>query len=139
VRFGKTELSVSRVALGGIPIERLKMADAVNVVRGAIALGVNFIDTANGYSDSEEKIGYAIKGMPRDGFVIASKSAARDKKTMLEHIDLSLSRLGLGYIDLYQLHNVSSVEAYNAVFDESGAFEGLIEIRSRTAAVQLHR
>ena len=127
VRFGKTELQVSKIAFGGIPIQRLNTTDAVAVVRGVIDLGVNFLDTANGYSDSEEKIGLAIKDMPRDSLVIASKSGARDKKTYLEHIDLSLKRLGMDYIDLHQLHGVSSPEAYDAVFGEGGAYEGLME------------
>ena len=92
-----------------------------------INLGVNFLDTANGYSDSEEKIGLAIKDMPRDSLVIATKSGARDKKTFLEHVDLSLSRLGVDYIDIYQLHGISSIEAYNAACGENGAYEGLTE------------
>jgi len=127
VRFGKTGLMVSKVAFGGIPIQRLSTEEAVAVVRGVINLGVNFLDTANGYADSEEKIGLAIKGMPRDSLVITSKSTARDKKTILEHIDLSLSRLGVEYIDFYQLHNISSDEIYDAVFADGGAYEGLEE------------
>jgi len=127
VRFGKTELMVSKIAFGGIPIQRLSTDDAVSVVRGVIGLGVNFIDTANGYTDSEEKIGLAIKGMRREDLVIATKSGAKDKKTLLEHIDLSLKRLGVEYIDLYQLHGVSTEEAYDAVFGEGGAFEGLMQ------------
>jgi len=127
VRFGKTELSVSRIAFGGIPIQRLSYADAAEVVRGSIGLGINFIDTANGYTDSEEKIGLAIKDTPRDSLVIASKSGARDKETLLGHLDLSLTRLGIDYIDLYQLHGVSSKETYNAVFAKGGAYEGLLE------------
>jgi len=127
VRFGKTGLMVSKVAFGGIPIQRLSTEDAVSVVRGVIDLGVNFIDTANGYTNSEEKIGIAIKDIPRDSLVIASKSGARDKKTFLEHVDLSLNRLGVEYIDLYQLHGVSSQETYNDVLKEGGAYEGLME------------
>lgn len=127
VQFGKTGLLVSKIAFGGIPIQRLSTADAVDVVRGVIGLGVNFLDTANGYSDSEEKIGLAIKGMPRDSLVIASKSGARDKKTFLRQLDLSLRRLGVEYIDLYQLHNVASPEVYDAAFGEGGAYEGLLE------------
>ncbi|MCL2159939.1 MAG: aldo/keto reductase, partial [Oscillospiraceae bacterium] len=127
VRFGKTELMVSKIAFGGIPIQRLNTAEAAKVVRGAIDLGVNFIDTANGYSDSEEKIGLAIKGVPRDSLVIASKSGARDKKTFLDHVDLSLKRLGTNYIDIYQLHGVSSKQTYDSAFGEGGAYEGLME------------
>lgn len=127
VRFGKTGLMVSEIAFGGIPIQRVSTEEAVAVVRRAIELGVNFIDTANGYTTSEERIGLAIKDIPRDNLVLASKSMARDKKTILEHIDLSLKRLGVDYIDIYQLHNVSFEEEYKAVFAEGGAFEGLMD------------
>lgn len=127
IRFGKTELQVSRIAFGGIPIQRLSFEDAIEVVKRSVNLGVNFIDTANGYSDSEEKIGAAIKGMKREDLVIASKSGARDKKMFLSHLDLSLKRLGVDYIDLYQLHGVSSEEAYADIFSDGGAWEGLEE------------
>ena len=127
IRFGKTGLMVSRIAFGGIPIMRLSKADAVNVVRGAIDLGINFIDTAHGYSDSEEKIGEAIKGMKREDLVIASKSPADDKKTFNEHLDLSLKRLGLDYIDIYQFHNIGSEAKRDAIFAPGGAMEALEE------------
>ena len=127
VRFGKTELMVSKIAFGAIPIQRLSIPDAVEVIRGVIGLGVNFIDTAHVYTDSEEKIGAAIKGIPRESLVLTSKSQARDKKTFAEQLDLSLKRMGIDYIDLYQLHNVATDEAYDATFGEGGAYEGLME------------
>ena len=127
VRFGKTGLMVSKLAFGALPIQRLSVSDAVEVIHGAIYSGINFFDTANGYSDSEEKIGQAIKDIPRENIVIASKSTAKDKKTFLEHIDLSLSRLGVDYIDIYQHHHLSSKQSYELVFGEDGAFEGLKE------------
>ena len=127
VRFGKSELMVSRVAFGGIPIQRLGMQEAADVVRGVLALGVNFIDTANGYTDSEEKIGLAIQGTPRDSIVIASKSGARDKKTFLENIDLTLQRLGTDYVDFYQHHGISTMEDYATIMGEGGAYEGMME------------
>ena len=127
VRFGKTGLMVSKVAVGGISIMRLSKSDAVKVLREAIGLGINFIDTANGYADSEEKIGEAIKGMKREELVIASKSPANDKKAFNEHLDLSLKRLGLDYIDIYQLHNVAPEARRDTVFAPGGAMEGLEE------------
>jgi len=127
VRFGKTELMVSKVAFGGIPIMRIQKAEAAKIVREAIDLGVNFIDTANAYTDSEEKIAEAIKGIKREDLVIASKSTAGDKKTFNEHLDLCLKRFGFDYIDIYQLHNISSEAQYNAVFAPGGAMEGLTE------------
>ena len=126
-RFGKSGLMVSKVAFGGIPIMRISKAEAAHIVREAINLGINFIDTANGYADSEEKIGEALKGIEREGLVIASKSTAGDKKTFNEHLELSLKRLGLDYIDIYQLHNVSTDSQRDAVFAPGGAMEGLEE------------
>jgi len=127
IRFGKTGLMVSKVALGGIPIMRLTKADAAQLTREIIALGINFIDTAHGYADSEEKIGEGIKGIKREAIVLASKSPADDKKTFTEHLDLGLKRLGVDYIDIYQLHNVSSKARQEAVFGPGGAMEGLEE------------
>jgi predicted aldo/keto reductase-like oxidoreductase len=127
VRFGKTGLMVSRVALGGIPIMRLSKTDAAQLVRQTIDMGINFIDTAHVYVDSEEKIGEGIRGIKREDIIIASKSPANDKKTFNEHLDLSLKRLGVDYIDIYQLHNIGSEERYDAVFAPGGAFEGLCE------------
>ena len=127
IKFGKTGLMVSKIAFGGIPIQRLGREEAASVVRGVIKLGVNFLDTANGYTDSEEKIGAAIKGVPRDELVIATKSGARDKKTFLANLDLSLKRLGTDYIDLYQHHGVSTGEHYESLFVEGGVYEGMME------------
>jgi len=127
IRFGKTGLMVSRVAFGGIPIMRVSKSEAVKIVRKTIDLGINFIDTAHGYTDSEEKIGEAIKGMRREDLVIASKSPAKDKATFNEHLDLSLKRLGVGYVDIYQLHNVATQADRETVFASGGAVEGLEE------------
>jgi predicted aldo/keto reductase-like oxidoreductase len=127
VRFGKTELMVSRVAFGGIPIMRVSKDEAVELVRETINLGINFIDTAHGYADSEEKIGAALKELKRDELIIATKSPANDKKTFNEHLDLSLKRLGTDYIDIMQLHNIGSIEKRDACFAPGGAYEGLQE------------
>jgi len=127
IRFARTELMVSRIAFGGIPIMRLNKNDAASLARESINMGINFIDTAHVYTDSEEKIGQAIKGMKRDDLVIATKSPADDKKIFLEHVDLSLKRLGTDYIDIYQFHGISSQARRGAVFAEGGAMEGMNE------------
>lgn len=127
VRLGRTGLSVSRVAFGGIPIMRLDAQDAADIIREALSLGINFIDTANAYADSESKIGAAIKGVRRDELVIATKSTARDRRTLLRHLDQSLGQLGVDYVDIYQLHNVSTADSRDAVFSPDGAYQGLLE------------
>lgn len=127
VRFGKTGLQVSEIALGGIPIQRRTKADAVAVVKAALDLGINFIDTAHGYGDSEEKIGEAIRGVPREGLVLASKAPATDRRGFLEQLETTLERLGTDYVDIYQHHGVSSEEKMEAVLGPGGAYEGMVE------------
>lgn len=116
VQLGKTGLEVSRVGFGGILIQRLTEAEAIRVVQRCLDLGVTFLDTANGYSTSEERIGKAITGR-REQVIIATKTAAR------EHLELSLKRLNVETIDLWQFHNVSTFEAYEQVLGPSGALE----------------
>ncbi len=127
IRFGKTELQVSELAFGGIPIMRLPREEAVSLVRYAMERGINFIDTAWGYGDSEEKIGAAVRGLPRDEIVLSSKSPASDKKTFTEHLDTCLKRVGTDHFDIYHLHNVSTREKMDAVFAPGGALEGLLD------------
>jgi predicted aldo/keto reductase-like oxidoreductase len=126
MRLGRSELMVTRVGFGGIPIQRLPEDEAVAVVRHCLDRGVNYIDTAYGYGTSEERIGKAIAGR-RQGLVLATKSPARDRAGFLAHVDLSLERLGVDYIDLYQLHNVASDEAYAQVLRPGGAMDGARE------------
>jgi predicted aldo/keto reductase-like oxidoreductase len=126
IRLGKTGLEVSRVGFGGIPIQRLSEAEAIQVVQRCLDLGVTFLDTANAYTTSEERIGKAIAGR-REQVVIATKTGARDRATAQEHLELSLKRLNTDYIDLWQFHNVSSFEAYEQVLDPDGAMEAARE------------
>jgi len=119
IRLGKSEMMVSRLGFGGIPIQRLSEDEAVKVVRRCTDLGITFLDTANGYTTSEERIGKAIKGR-REGLFIATKSGARTREGVEEHLKLSLERLGVDYIDLYQFHGVSNAENLKMVLEKDG-------------------
>ena len=127
--LGRTGLEVSVLGMGGIPIMRCDFEEGAAVVRRAFDRGINFFDTANKYNDSELKMGAALKGL-RDRVVIASKSLARDKKTMAEHIDLSLERLGTDHIDIYQLHAIVTPEDLDRAMAEDGAYQALAEARA---------
>jgi uncharacterized protein len=105
-RLGKTELFVSRVAIGALPIQRVDKKTAKDILWRAYESGINFYDTARGYSDSEEKIGYALSDVRKDIFV-ASKTWAADRKGLFSDLHTSLKNLKTDYIDLYQLHNPS--------------------------------
>lgn len=112
--------------MGGIPILRPSVSEAIKVIQHAVSLGVNFIDTAFGYADSEERIGKAIAGN-RNRVVIATKSLGRDCKTASENLETSLKRLGTGYIDLWQFHGVNTFEDYGKVLGQGGAMEAAQE------------
>lgn len=122
VRLGRTDLEVSRVGFGGIPIQRLTEAEAIRVVERCLDLGVTLLDTANSYTVSEERVGKALAGR-REQVVVATKTAARDRDKAREHLELSLKRLQVEAIDLWQFHNVSSKEAYEQVLGPGGAME----------------
>lgn len=119
IRLGRAEMMVTQLGFGGIPIQRVSEDEAVAVVRRCLELGITFIDTANSYTNSEERIGRAISGW-REGLILATKTAARSREEVESHLKLSLKRLGVEYIDLYQFHNVSDTKAMKAILDPNG-------------------
>jgi len=126
--LGRTGLRVNAVGFGGIPIQRVSEEEAIRVVRRCYELGINYFDTARGYTTSEERIGKALQGV-RDEVILATKSHARTKKELLENLEMSLANLRTDHIDVYQLHNVSSEEAWGKITSPDGALEGLYEAR----------
>jgi predicted aldo/keto reductase-like oxidoreductase len=112
ITLGKTNLKVSLLGFGGIPITRVSPKDAIKTIRYALDKEINFIDTANSYGNSEEKIGKAIKGYKRENIILATKTASLSPKEIKRHLNLSLKRLKTGYIDLYQFHHISTNERY---------------------------
>jgi aryl-alcohol dehydrogenase-like predicted oxidoreductase len=126
VRLGKTELMVTEVGLGGIPIVPLDQEDAVGVVRRGYDLGIRFFDTANAYRTSEGKMGEALESV-RDDVVIATKTLAREPDKIRQHVQLSLDNLRTDRIDIYQIHNVSNEETLNQVLGTGGAYEVLAD------------
>jgi len=126
IMLGKTGLEVSRVGMGGIPIQRPPLDEAVKVVIRALDLGVNLIDTSIAYGDSEIRIGKAIEGR-RDEVVLATKGSWRDKSQVQDCIDRSLERLQTDYIDLWQMHNIRDPEAFESVVAPGGSIEAAWE------------
>ena len=91
VTLGKTGLRVSRMGLGGIPIQKIDAEGTKTLLHKLADRGVNYIDTARGYTVSEEYLGYALEGI-RDRFIIATKSMARTKEAMAEDAKGAYSR-----------------------------------------------
>lgn len=126
--LGKTGLKVSRLGFGGIPIQKIDAQGTKKLIEVLVCEGVNFIDTARGYTVSEEYLGFALDGV-RDKFILATKSMARTKDGMAKDIDISLNNLRTSYIDLYQVHNPSAKDL-ETVISSGGALEALIEAKA---------
>ena len=108
IRLGRTGIMAGRTAFGALPLQRTERAEAVKILRKACDGGIDFYDTARGYTDSEEKIGLALSSVRRS-VTIATKTPARDGAAMREDLRESLRMLKTGYIDIYQLHNPPTV------------------------------
>ena len=126
--LGKSGLKVSRIGIGGIPIQRADPGAARRLLSHATAMGVNFIDTARAYTVSEEFLGEALVGI-RDRFILASKSGAKTKEDMARDVDISLNNLRTDYIDLYQIHNPTPA-ALEQIMAPGGALEALQEAKA---------
>lgn len=127
--LGKTGLKVSRMGFGGIPIQRTDAEETKKIMEKLAAEGINYIDTARGYTVSEEYLGYGLEGI-RDQFVLATKSMARTKEAMAKDVEISLKNLRTDYIDLYQIHN-PSMEQLEQVTGPDGALEALMEAKAQ--------
>jgi predicted aldo/keto reductase-like oxidoreductase len=128
LRLGRTGMMVSKLGFGGIPIQRLSDEEAVAVVKRCVELGVTFLDTANAYTTSEERIGRAIKGQ-REKLIIATKSGARNREGVEAHLKLSLQHLGVDYIDLYQFHGVNDFKNLDMVLESNGPMAAVQEAK----------
>ena len=126
--LGKTGLKISRMGFGGIPIQRIDAEGTKVLMHRLVEAGVNFIDTARGYTVSEEYLGYALEGI-RDKFVLATKTMSRDKAGMAKDIETSLKNLRTDYIDLYQIHNATPAQL-EQVMAPGGALEALMEAKA---------
>lgn len=129
--LGNTGMEVSVIGLGGIPIQRVSQEEATRIILEAKNRGINFIDTAQAYTISEQYIGNALKEAGRENFYIATKSMSYDYESMKAAIEKSLNTMQLDYIDLFQVHNVSRREQADSTFSENGALKALVEAKEK--------
>ncbi len=143
--LGRTNLVVSRLALGAVELgmdygihtqggsDRPGEEAALRIVHAALDQGVNLIDTARAYGESEAVLGKALRGR-RDRVVLATKAGARLddgslpsgaalRRRLLDQLDMSLRHLQTDYVDLWQLHSVgqpelAQIETFGEIFAE---------------------
>jgi aryl-alcohol dehydrogenase-like predicted oxidoreductase len=120
--LGRTGLKVSVAGLGCGGNSRIGLgtgaseAQSVALVREALDLGVNFLDTANAY-ETEGVVGKAIKGRPRDSVVISTKSHATSASAVVANLDNSLRALDTDYVDVFHLHGLGPAAYDSAMAD----------------------
>lgn len=127
IRLGRTNLDVTRTSFGVLPLQRTTMDEAARILRHAYNSGINFYDTARGYTDSEEKISYSLSDV-RDSIIIATKSGANTREGVLQHLETSLRNLRTDYVDILQLHNPDILPDLT---DPESSYAGLLEAREK--------
>lgn len=127
VTLGRTGIKVCKNGFGALPIQRISFDAAKEILLHAYNSGINFFDTARFYTDSEEKIGYALSDV-RDKIYIATKTAAQNADDFWKDLNTSLNNMKTDYIDIYQFHNPSFCPKPN---DGTGLYEAMLEAKSQ--------
>lgn len=127
VTLGKTGITVNKNGFGALPIQRISKDDAAYLLRKAFDNGIKYFDTARFYTDSEEKMGYALSDL-RDRVIIATKTAATNATAFWKDLETSLSLLKTDFVDLYQFHNLAFCPKPD---DGSGLYEAMLEAKQQ--------
>ena len=127
VTLGRTGITVSKNGFGALPIQRITRDEAAKLLRKAYDGGITLFDTARAYSDSEEKIGYAMSDI-RNHIYITTKTAAQNAEEFWKDLETSLTLLKTDHVDVYQFHNPSFCPKPG---DESGLYEAALKAREQ--------
>lgn len=123
--LGRTGLEISRSGFGALPIQRVSFEEAARLLNRALDAGINYIDTARAYSDSEAKIGAGI-GNRRSEFFIATKTHAKTGEALKKDLETSLREMKTDVIDVYQFHNPGFVPVPGG---EDGLYDAAVQAR----------
>lgn len=126
--FGSTGHESTRTIFGAAALSQVSHADAERTLELLLEHGVNHIDTAASYGDSELRIASWLKRHP-GAFFVATKTGKRDYKGAKEEIHRSLERIGVDRVDLIQLHNLVDVVEWELALRDGGALEAAVEAR----------
>jgi len=130
--FGKTQIQVTMLGLGGFHIGRMEDKLAQQTIEAAISGGIRFIDTAESYQDgvSEEKLGRLLVPKYRNEVFVMTKTRAEDRKTAQSQLEGSLKRLQCDYLDLWQMHDIKNVaDAKKRI--EQGVLDVMLEAKQK--------
>jgi predicted aldo/keto reductase-like oxidoreductase len=133
--LGRTGYEATLFSLGGEGILRThgRMQEAVRVIHRALDQGVNYCDTAPAYDGSLDYYGAALGERRREIF-LASKTHDRTRDGSLRLLDESLRRLRTDHLDLWQLHDLRTMQDLERIFARGGAIEALLQARAEGRA-----
>jgi aryl-alcohol dehydrogenase-like predicted oxidoreductase len=126
--FGRTGHDSTRTIFGAAALGSVAQNQADATIEVLLEHGVNHIDTAASYGDSELRVAPWLK-QHRDRFFLATKTGKRDYKDAREEIRRSLDRLGVDHVDLLQLHNLVDVIEWEFALRDGGALDAAVEAR----------
>ncbi len=127
VTLGRTGIKACKNGFGALPVQRVGFDEAKALFLRAYDAGVNFFDTARWYTDSEEKIGYAMADL-RDKIYIATKTGAQNAEAFRKDLETSLGNLKTDYVDIYQFHNPPFCPKPD---DGTGLYEAMLEAKKQ--------
>ncbi|MDF2485966.1 MAG: aldo/keto reductase [Herbinix sp.] len=127
ITLGSTNITVNKNGFGALPIQRVGKEEATTILQKAYTNGINFYDTARFYSDSEEKLGYAL-GKVRSNIYLASKTMTNKVEEFWQQLDATLACLQTDYLDIYQFHNPSFCPKLG---DGTGLYEAMLEAKAK--------
>ena len=128
IAFGRTGHASSRAIFGAAALASMKPARAEAVLELLLAYGVNHIDTAAAYGDSELRVTPWLRQHP-GVFFLATKTRERTRAGAREGLERSLERLGVDRVDLLQLHNLVDPEEWQVAMGPGGALEAAVAAR----------
>ncbi len=128
IPFGDTGHLSSRIIFGAAALGRMKQARADATLHLLLEFGVNHIDTAAAYGDSEQRLAPFLRSH-RHEFFLATKTGERTAAGAGEQLRRSLERLGVDCVDLIQMHNLVDKDGWNTAFGAGGALEALVAAR----------
>jgi len=139
-KFGKTEINMPVFTCGGMRFQfswsrsesptKESIENVKNTITRALELGINHIETANGYGTSEEEIGLFIKDLPRDTFILQTKATPKKNvKAFLSSFKESMKTLQVKCLDLFAIHGINNEELLNYTLQKGGCLEAALKLK----------
>lgn len=128
--FGRTGHTSTRTIFGAFALSTLSQKEADEVLDLLFEFGINHIDTAPSYGDSESRVGPWMK-QHRDKFFLATKTEGRTYKTAMDELKQSFQRMNVDSVDLWQMHNIINQAQWETAMQPGGAIDALQEAKAK--------